>query len=97
MHGDLSIEVYMKVPWWFNKTNEYFVCKLHKPIYGLYNKPIKFTKELVSNNFQQLKANQSMFFFQQGSKYVITLTYVDDVQLMSNGNRKKNKDKKDQL
>lgn len=93
-HGDLEEEVYMKLPQGFSKKEEDRVCKLQKSIFGLKqasrNWYQKFTKALISDGFQQSKADHSMFVFRYGMLRVIALIYVDDVLLMGNDAHKIN-------
>lgn len=90
LHGDLSEEIYMKVPQGFAKTGDTRVCRLKKSIYDLrqssrnwYN---KFNHALLAFGFVQSKADHSLFVFKKASTYIATLIYVDDVILLGNEN-----------
>ncbi|CAH9126270.1 unnamed protein product [Cuscuta epithymum] len=75
LHGDLSEDVYMRMPQGFTKIGDTRVCKLQKSLYGLKqasrNWYYKFTHALTRVGFRQCQADHSLFIFQQGS--IITL------------------------
>ena len=88
LHGDLTEEVYMKIPHGFAKEQETRVCRLRKSIYGLKqasrNWYHKFTDALIDLRFKQSKADHSLFIYRQKSIFVAALIYVDDVILVGN-------------
>lgn len=92
LHGDLNEEVYMKVPQGFSKEGDTRVCRLRKSIYGLKqasrNWYHKFTKFLFSLNFEQSKADYSLFIYQKEGVYVAILIYVDDVIIVGDNSKK---------
>lgn len=70
LHGDLTDEVYMKIPEGFSRKGETRVCRLKKSLYGLrqacrnwYN---KFTDALLDIGFRQSKADHSLFILKRG-------------------------------
>ncbi|CAH9112219.1 unnamed protein product [Cuscuta epithymum] len=88
LHGDLSEDVYMRIPQGFKKAGDTRVCKLRKSLYGLRqasrNWYHKFTQALTKIGFRQSQADHSLFIFQQGSLVTFALIYVDDVILAGN-------------
>ncbi|GKC43676.1 retrovirus-related pol polyprotein from transposon TNT 1-94 [Tanacetum coccineum] len=88
LHGDLTEEVYMKIPQGFAKEGETKVCRLRKSIYGLKqasrNWYQKFTNALLALDFKQSKADHSLFIYHQKDIFVAALIYVDDVLLVGN-------------
>ena len=92
LHGDLDEEVYMKVPQGFSKEGDTRVCRLRKSLYGLKqasrNWYHKFTSFLLTLNFEQSKADYSLFTYQKDDIYVALLIYVDDVIVVGNNTEK---------
>ncbi|CAH9129521.1 unnamed protein product [Cuscuta epithymum] len=88
LHGDLSEDVYMRIPQGFMKDGDTRVCKLQKSLYGLRqasrNWYHKFTQALTQIGFRQSKADHSLFIFSQGPINTFALIYVDDVILAGN-------------
>ncbi|CAH9141419.1 unnamed protein product [Cuscuta epithymum] len=88
LHGDLSEDVYMRLPQGFAKKDDTRVCKLQKSLYGLRqasrNWYHKFTQALVGIGFRQSRADHSLFIFQKGLVHTFALIYVDDVILAGN-------------
>ncbi|CAH9129500.1 unnamed protein product, partial [Cuscuta epithymum] len=88
LHGDLSEDVYMRMPQGFTKNGDTRVCKLQKSLYGLRqasrNWYHKFTQSLLNVGFRQSRADHSLFIFQQGENHTFALIYVDDVILAGN-------------
>ncbi|CAH9115063.1 unnamed protein product [Cuscuta epithymum] len=85
LHGDLSEDVYMRIPQGFAKSGDTRVCKLQKSLYGLRqasrNWYHKFTQALQDIGFRQSRADHSLFIFQNGHINTYALIYVDDVLL----------------
>lgn len=79
LHGDLTEEVYMKLPPGFNSSDPTKVCRLKKSLYGLRQAPRcwfkKLTTALKGYGFQQCRSDYSLF------TYVI---YVDDLIITGN-------------
>nr|GEX76353.1 putative reverse transcriptase, RNA-dependent DNA polymerase, Gag-polypeptide of LTR copia-type [Tanacetum cinerariifolium] len=92
LHGDLDEEVYMKIPKGFAKEGEIRVCRLRKSLYGLKqasrNWYKKLTSFLLSLNFEQSKADYSLFTYQKAGVYVAILIYVDDVMIVGDNSEK---------
>nr|GEV58471.1 putative reverse transcriptase, RNA-dependent DNA polymerase, Gag-polypeptide of LTR copia-type [Tanacetum cinerariifolium] len=92
LHGDLDEEVYMKIPKRFAKEGETRVCRLRKSLYGLKqasrNWYKKLTSFLLSLNFEQSKADYSLFTYQKAGVYVVILIYVDDVIIVWDNSEK---------
>ncbi|CAH9133273.1 unnamed protein product [Cuscuta epithymum] len=88
LHGDLSEDVYMRVPQGFSKNGDTRVCKLQKSLYGLRqasrNWYHKFTQSLLKVGFRQSHADHSLFIFRRGLVQTFALIYVDDVILAGN-------------
>lgn len=61
------------------------VCNLQKPLYGLRQPSrqwyAKFSTFLITKEFQQSKADNSLFYKGYGSTYVALLMYADDIVL----------------
>lgn len=85
LHGDLNEEIYMKNPQGFAKKGDTRVCKLKKSLYGLRqasrNWYHKFTSALIEIAFIQSWADHSLFIYNKGKVFLISLIYVDDVIL----------------
>ncbi|CAN0825128.1 Retrovirus-related Pol polyprotein from transposon TNT 1-94 [Linum grandiflorum] len=88
LHGDLSEEVYMKLPQGYDGADGTKVCRLRKSIYGLRqasrNWHAKFSSSLLNLGFEQSKADYSMYVYKKDAAQVIALIYVDDVILTGN-------------
>lgn len=88
LHGDLSEEIYMKIPQGFARKGDTRVCKLKKSLYGLrqasrnWNK--KFTNALEKISLRQSRADHSLFIYQKKELFLAALIYVDDVILAGN-------------
>src|SRR5688572_23357200 len=82
LHGDLSEEVYMKVPEGFpNHHNQ--VCRLKKALYGLKQASrqwfAKLVHELHSQGYSQSKNDYSLFLKKSEAHIIIAAVYVDDI------------------
>lgn len=88
LHGDLQEEVYMKIPQGFSNNEENRVCRLRKSLYGLKQASRtwyqKFTISLLDIGYKQSYADHSLFTYQNNSKFVALLIYVDDVVIAGN-------------
>nr|GEV21896.1 hypothetical protein [Tanacetum cinerariifolium] len=89
LHGDLTEEIYMKLPPGYtkphSKTN---VCKLQKSLYGLKQANrqwfIKLTTFLIQLGFSQSYADTSFFTFRKDHIFLCLLIYVEDIILTGN-------------
>lgn len=85
LHGELSEEVYMKIPKGHPLYNSGSVCKLLKSIYGLKQASRvwfeKLASVLISLGFEQTVADYSLFIYNKGDVFVTALVYVDDILL----------------
>nr|GEX54490.1 retrovirus-related Pol polyprotein from transposon TNT 1-94 [Tanacetum cinerariifolium] len=92
LHGYLDEEVYMKIPKGFAKERETRVCFLRKSLYGLKQASKywykKLTSFLFSLNFEQSKADYSLFTYQKAGAYVTILIYVDDIIIVGDNSKK---------
>nr|GEX11312.1 putative reverse transcriptase, RNA-dependent DNA polymerase, Gag-polypeptide of LTR copia-type [Tanacetum cinerariifolium] len=92
LHGDLDEEVYMKIPKGFAKEGETRVCRFRKSLYGLKQASRNWYKKLtsffLSLNFEQSKADYSLFTYQKAGVYVSILVYVDGVIIVGNNSKK---------
>lgn len=61
------------------------MCKLYKSLYGLRHASrqwyAKLSSFLISQGFQQSKADYSLFYKGHGSNYIALLVYVDNIVL----------------
>lgn len=84
LHGDLTEEVYMKVPQGIDNPDNK-VCRLKKSIYGLKQASrqwfAKLVSALIAQGFIQSKNDYSMFIKKTDSGMCIATVYVDDVIL----------------
>ncbi|XP_056692131.1 uncharacterized mitochondrial protein AtMg00810-like [Spinacia oleracea] len=82
LHGELTEEVYMKVPDGVpNPENK--VCRLKKSLYGLKQASrqwfAKLTSELLHLGFIQSKNDYSLFIKTQNQTHTLVAVYVDDI------------------
>lgn len=88
LHGDLSEEVYMKVPPGFKNTNPNMVCRLKKSLYGLKQAPrcwfAKLSTALKNYGFVQSYSDYSLFGLCRGRTQINVLVYVDDLIIAGN-------------
>lgn len=83
LHGKLEEDVYMALPPNLLKVMPNHACKLHKSIYGLKqasrNWFHKFTEALLAVEFQQSRADYSLFTHRRAQLINTILVYVDDI------------------
>ncbi|KAK6158833.1 hypothetical protein DH2020_006147 [Rehmannia glutinosa] len=67
----------------YDKNGRLMVCKLQNSLYGLKQASrawnIKLSRVLQSFGFKMSRADNSLFYRQQGNSHIIILTYVDDI------------------
>lgn len=83
-NGDISETVYMALPPGFEDlTNPTHVCCLKKALYELKQNPrawyMKLNSCLLQCDFQNSRADASLFYRFNGGSVVILLVYVDDI------------------
>lgn len=88
LHGDLSEEVYMRLPPGFEASGPNQVCRLRKSLYGLRQAPrcwfAKLLTALTKYGFLQSPYDHSLFAYHKGSVHLTVLVYVDDLVLGGN-------------
>ncbi|GAA0143892.1 transmembrane signal receptor [Lithospermum erythrorhizon] len=88
LHGDLSEEVYMRLPPGFYKGRPGLVCKLNKSPYGLTQAPqcwfSKLATALKRYGFTQSYSDYSLFTLCKGQMRLHVLVYVDDLIISGN-------------
>jgi len=92
LHGDLQETVYMaQPPGYVDPATPYFVCLMHKSIYGLRQAPRawfeKFTTHLEDIGFSTTILDPSLFIYSHGSIIIYLLSYVDDIILTGNDSK----------
>ncbi|GKA38963.1 putative RNA-directed DNA polymerase [Tanacetum coccineum] len=92
LHGDLTEEIYMKIPQGFERGKDTKVCKLNKSLYGLKqasrNWYQNFTSTLNELGFKQSHADHSLFIYKTRNYFVAALIYVDDVIILGDDSKK---------
>ena len=92
LHGDLEVDVYMKIPQGFGKEGDTRVCKLKKSMYGLKqasrNWHHKFTIAIHALGFIQSHSDHTLFIYKNNDIFVVALIYVDDVVIVGNNAKK---------
>ena len=87
LNGDLEEEVYMTIPEGVEvpPNVENPVCRLIQSLYGLKQAPrvwnTKIDEFLISEGFQRLSADHSLYILRDGDTIVIIAIYVDDLLL----------------
>ncbi|XP_074301437.1 uncharacterized protein LOC141632825 [Silene latifolia] len=88
LHGDLTEEVYMKLPPGFSKGNDGKVCRLRKSLYGLRQAPrcwfAMLASALKQYGFKQSYSDYSLFNFTADEVCIHVLVYVDDLVIAGN-------------
>ncbi|GAA0145431.1 transmembrane signal receptor [Lithospermum erythrorhizon] len=88
LHGDLDVEVYMKMPHGFYVGQPGIVCKLRKSLYGLRQAPrcwfAKLATSLLAYGFSQSYSDYSLFIIHKGPLELYVLVYVDDLIVAGN-------------
>ncbi|XP_057252225.1 retrovirus-related Pol polyprotein from transposon RE1 [Beta vulgaris subsp. vulgaris] len=88
LHGDLSEEVYMKLPPGFQSPSSNMVCRLRKSLYGLKQAPrcwfAKLISALKTYGFCQSYSDYSLFTYTKSGVQINVLVYVDDLILSGN-------------
>ena len=86
LHGDLTEEVYMKLPPGFehgDSSKSSKVCRLRKSLYGLKQAPrcwfAKLTTSLIAYGFTQSHSDYSLFSYEKHGTVLHVLIYVDDL------------------
>uniref|UniRef100_A0A803PAZ4 Reverse transcriptase Ty1/copia-type domain-containing protein n=1 Tax=Cannabis sativa TaxID=3483 RepID=A0A803PAZ4_CANSA len=84
LNGILEEDVFMMQPSGFEDTGKPdYVCKLNKSIYGLRQAPRlwydQLRRTLVEWNFENSKADSSLFLKKTSKYVIIVLIYVDDI------------------
>ncbi|XP_074300473.1 uncharacterized protein LOC141631744 [Silene latifolia] len=90
LHGDLSEEVYMRLPPGFSHGLQGKVCRLQKSLYGLRQSPrcwyAKLATALCSYGFSHSSSDHSLFIYRKDSIVINILVYVDDLVIAGNDN-----------
>ncbi|RHN52451.1 putative RNA-directed DNA polymerase [Medicago truncatula] len=98
LQGDLSEEVYMKLPPGFSHKEKPCVCKLNKSIYGLKQASrqwfSKFSTTLIQKGFRQSISDYSLFTYNCDQTTIFVLVYVDDIIITGNNENAISKIKK---
>ncbi|KAJ0435793.1 putative RNA-directed DNA polymerase [Helianthus annuus] len=98
LYGNISEDVYMKLPEGYYSKDETKVCKLVKSLYGLKQAPRKWyeklTSVLLTNGFVQSMCDHSLFIKSTDSVFIVLLVYVDDIVITGNNETEISKVKK---
>ncbi|KAL9233094.1 hypothetical protein vseg_008132 [Gypsophila vaccaria] len=88
LHGDLSEEVYMRMPPGFSRGVQGKVCRLRKSLYGLRQAPrcwyAKLASALIAYGFEMSISDNSLFTYRKNSVELHILVYVDDLVIAGN-------------
>jgi len=88
LQGDLTEEVYMKLPPGFSHREKSCVCKLNKSIYGLKQASrqwfSKFSTTLIQKGFRQSISDYSLFSYNYDQTSIFVLVHVDDIIITGN-------------
>ncbi|KAL9225842.1 hypothetical protein vseg_001721 [Gypsophila vaccaria] len=88
LHGDLSEEVYMRLPPGFSHGLTGKVCRLRKSLYGLRQAPrcwyAKLAQSLCSYGFIHSPSDHSLFVYRKGVVILNVLVYVDNLVIAGN-------------
>ena len=84
LNGDITEDLYMSQPeGYVANGKENLVCKLTKSLYGLKQSArawnTKINEVMLSNGFQQSKADQCLYSKFEHNKWMYVLLYVDDL------------------
>ena len=88
LQGDLTEEVYLKLPPGFSHKEKSCVCKLNKSIYGLKQASrqwfSKFSTTLIQKGFRQSISDYSLFSYNYDQTSIFVLVHVDDIIITGN-------------
>ena len=88
LHGDITEEVYMRLPPSYSTAHPGKVCRLQKSLYGLRQSPRnwfeKLTIALRRYGFKQAHKDHTLFIFRRGADFLAILIYVDDILVTGN-------------
>ncbi|CAL2271768.1 unnamed protein product [Prunus armeniaca] len=88
LHGVLTEEVYMDIPFGYNTTQTGTVCKLRKALYGLKQSPRAwfewFTMSMKNNGFKQCNSDHTLFLKHRKRMVTTLIIYVDDMIITGN-------------
>ncbi|XP_073137802.1 uncharacterized protein [Henckelia pumila] len=88
LHGDLTEEVYMRLPPGLHRQGESLVCRLHKSLYGLKEASRewfhKFLSAITTFGFKQSQADHYLFTKVCENSFTAILLYVDDMVITGN-------------
>ena len=88
LHGDLTEEVFMKMPPGFASITPGKVCRLRRSLYGLHQAPrcwfAKLADSLKTYGFHQSYSDYSLFAFHEQYVQIHVLVYADDLIISGN-------------